>query len=114
MDSIDITFHKPAYRLTAAAQALSLEHWCRISNPQDLDDGLLAVAHDEILAEASASMEQSMEARLLESLGLQPACTASAAAVQNPAPNSHFSANPADLTAFLLSSTDQPRWLSNP
>lgn len=110
MENVPISFHKPAFRLTAAAMAMADELAHRIADPQNLEDGMLAVAVDEIIA----GMIQQADASALKALGFEPVCSQSASAMQIPPVNSHFSANPADLTASLLSSTDQPRWLRNP
>lgn len=110
MDNVDITFLKPGWQLTAAARAECEELSRRLADPQDLEDGFLAVAVDEM----TTDMIDRIDAIALKALGFDPSCTKPAASVEEPALNSHFSANPADLTAFLLSSTDQPRWLRNP
>lgn len=51
MENFSVTILPPFWTLTPDAQALSDELARRIADPQDLEDGLLAVYCDEIIAD---------------------------------------------------------------
>lgn len=96
MENFDITFHKPAFALKREVAAELEEYERRVSDPQDLEDGLLAVEHDEVKARVLAALVADSNARIAAAFGLSA-----------PAPN--FSKLPVE-TALSDPGFPEPRW----
>lgn len=66
---MNITFHPPTFQLSPEMAELS----ARIADPQDLEDGLLAVRYDEAAADIIRRMDERMVSLFLSGgIGQKP------------------------------------------
>ncbi len=71
MESVTITsMHRTAFTLTDWARADLEATEARMADPQDLEDGLLIVAHEEAVARIMARLRPDTEALVFAALGV--------------------------------------------
>lgn len=71
MESVTITsIHRPAFKLADQARAELEATEARMADPQDLEDGLLIVAHEQAAASIMARLQRDTEDRVLAAFGV--------------------------------------------